>query len=663
MEDKKAKKLALIALGQNGVNSVKTLKGPIRFTNLVDDNGETVIDGGYIKTDRINVDQVVISSNSVPVSLGTLTSDPTSPYTAGAFDEYEFKVGDLYYNSTEQKNKYWNGSSWENLGSSDASSTIPYAGPYTDHTSDNQRDAYVTSVTGRQALDKDVINYLGNSTTGQKYYVRESGTWNPVALYIDGSAVINGTLTADKIQTSTITISSLNNDAGYTSFSAGDVQNAIDNNVTTISGSKITTGTIDASQVSVTNLNADNITSGSIAVSTLSSSGTTSTANGTFGLGTGSATVLGTTYSSSVYGSANDNSIGVLGVGGANRAGVIGTGSGSVVGVLGVEGLAGLFYDGSNAVNLCDGTTALAVSGQLSVFGATNLWGTLTMVAGSGISLGGQTITSWAEVSGSSGGDMNKSTYDTNNDGIVNNADYAASAGVASGLTGTVSGSYTCVTTGTGQFNGGMSTVGNILALGYIDTHTEYRKNGAFLAFTGGHITFSDDDIDIGDIIYVESVVHANISQTFQKIKASVLPLDKRVFGISAIKCSAEEGLELVEFWCKHPETGEFREGGFEDFYNEIINHPEYYIYKTNSIGEGQINVCEANGDIDNGDYICSSNVKGKGQKQDDDFLHSYTVAKALESVIWNDEVVGENGCFEQDGVKCKMIACTYHCG
>ena len=54
------------------------------------------------------------------------------------------------------------------------------------------------------------------------------------------------------------------NPSGFTTFAAGDVQNAIVNNVTSISGSKITTGTIDAANVSVINLSASNISTGTL---------------------------------------------------------------------------------------------------------------------------------------------------------------------------------------------------------------------------------------------------------------------------------------------------------------------------------------------------------------------------------------------------------------
>jgi hypothetical protein len=47
-----------------------------------------------------------------------------------------------------------------------------------------------------------------------------------------------------------------------------------------------------------------------------------------------------------------------------------------------------------------------------------------------------------------------------------------------------------------------------------------------------------------------------------------------------------------------------------------------------NSVGEGAIWVVNTNGSLESGDYITTSNVAGYGQKQDDDVLHNYTVAK-----------------------------------
>jgi hypothetical protein len=47
-----------------------------------------------------------------------------------------------------------------------------------------------------------------------------------------------------------------------------------------------------------------------------------------------------------------------------------------------------------------------------------------------------------------------------------------------------------------------------------------------------------------------------------------------------------------------------------------------------NSLGEGAMWVVNTAGPLESGDYITTSNVAGYGQRQDDDILHNYTVAK-----------------------------------
>jgi hypothetical protein len=89
-------------------------------------------------------------------------------------------------------------------------------------------------------------------------------------------------------------------------------------------------------------------------------------------------------------------------------------------------------------------------------------------------------------------------------------------------------------------------------------------------------------------------------------------------------------------------------------------NRPERLI--VNSVGEGAIWICNSNGNIENGDYITSSDYLGYGEKQDDDLLHNYTVAKAtidcnfeLDSPLYQ--------CLElEDGIRVAFISCTYHC-
>ena len=65
------------------------------------------------------------------------------------------------------------------------------------------------------------------------------------------------------------------NPDGFTTFAADDVEDAIANDVTTISGAKITTGTLNAANVSVININAANISTGQLEASRIVIDGVT----------------------------------------------------------------------------------------------------------------------------------------------------------------------------------------------------------------------------------------------------------------------------------------------------------------------------------------------------------------------------------------------------
>ncbi len=98
-----------------------------------------------------------------------------------------------------------------------------------------------------------------------------------------------------------------------------------------------------------------------------------------------------------------------------------------------------------------------------------------------------------------------------------------------------------------------------------------------------------------------------------------------------------------------------------------VLGDPRRKISRTermivNGIGEGGLWVCNSNGNIENGDYINSSDFLGYGEKQDDDLLHNYTVAKALINCDFElDSPYYE--CKEiEDGLRVAFIAVSYHC-
>ena len=175
-----------------------------------------------------------------------------------------------------------------------------------------------------------------------------------------------------------------------------------------------------------------------------------------------------------------------------------------------------------------------------------------------------------------------------------------------------------CGTTGSSGTNTAMSfrdgdgtEIGNITFTG---TTVSYNQ------FTGGHFgTVEDEDArNYGILLKVDSIektnrhIHYNMSMTTSAN-------DRAVIGVYSGELENMDG---------------------------IISHQVY------AVGDGNILVCSAGGNISTGDYICSSNVAGHGMKQSDDLLHNYTVAKALEAVDWS-----------QESETTKLIACTYHAG
>jgi hypothetical protein len=101
------------------------------------------------------------------------------------------------------------------------------------------------------------------------------------------------------------------------------------------------------------------------------------------------------------------------------------------------------------------------------------------------------------------------------------------------------------------------------------------------------------------------------ISQSLPLVSLSNVVHDKACYGVIA-------GSEDVE-------SRTYEQGTFVSVFQKQKGDTRAYI---NSVGEGAIWVVNTNGSLESGDYITTSNVAGYGQKQDDDVLHNYTVAK-----------------------------------
>lgn len=165
---------------------------------------------------------------------------------------------------------------------------------------------------------------------------------------------------------------------------------------------------------------------------------------------------------------------------------------------------------------------------------------------------------------------------------------------------------------------------------------------GGYSPFTGSHEAFihKAEVFTDGDILVdVRILGRYEVSDTLSQVTVSTNAKAKAVIGIVTTFYGARIG-SLDQYPA-------LRSGIVSD-----IDLDDFLCVTINAVGEGQINVCKDGGNIEAGDYICSSNRRGKGMKQDDDLLHNYTVAKAREACVWSDS---------EDDIR--TIACTYHCG
>ena len=142
--------------------------------------------------------------------------------------------------------------------------------------------------------------------------------------------------------------------------------------------------------------------------------------------------------------------------------------------------------------------------------------------------------------------------------------------------------------------------------------------------FTGQHRCFPDEPVEKGLIVSAKKnqFVKLNgfavgeeaitIDESLPIVSLSNVAQDKACFGVvSSIEKSTPRRSQIV--------NGIISDAKKEKGDNRAI---------VNSVGEGAIWVVNTGGSLESGDYITTSNVVGYGQKQDDDILHNYTVAK-----------------------------------
>lgn len=181
---------------------------------------------------------------------------------------------------------------------------------------------------------------------------------------------------------------------------------------------------------------------------------------------------------------------------------------------------------------------------------------------------------------------------------------------------------------------------------------------GGYSPFTGSHIVYSKDTLKQGELVHSVDAWVVDVDNSLVHVAKTTKSNEKRVIGV--VSCANDTLLDNIyknKLLCDVVQKNKIDtpiytiKSKFKPYVDYMIEN-KYKEVEINSVGEGAILVCNENGNIDNGDYLTSSNLAGYAMKQDTDALHNYTVAKALESVDWSKETDTT-----------KMIACTYHCG
>lgn len=175
--------------------------------------------------------------------------------------------------------------------------------------------------------------------------------------------------------------------------------------------------------------------------------------------------------------------------------------------------------------------------------------------------------------------------------------------------------------------------------------------------FTGAHDAVIDTSaaFELGDIVVdVRCLEKRDMSNTLFEVELSREAHQRAALGVVAldngpledhapaamIGAIARLPTSEVDVEVCHLMTG--------SYYDCCQSHR---LIAVNALGEGLINVCGQGGNIEAGDLIVCSDMPGKGMKQVDDVVRSYTVAKAREAVT-----------FSSPG-EVKLVPCIYLCG
>ena len=187
---------------------------------------------------------------------------------------------------------------------------------------------------------------------------------------------------------------------------------------------------------------------------------------------------------------------------------------------------------------------------------------------------------------------------------------------------------------------------------------TPFSKTTAY-SFTASHRCYSENND-----LYNDDKIGLIVVSTgkYDSLYIDYINVDNAVPIVEI--CTKKKSKSVLGVLGKYEKEGENREGmnfGFVKVDEKDKNR--LYI---NSIGEGGIWIVNTNGNIENGDYIQSSEISGYGEKQDSEFLANYTVAKITCDCDFNNINSNlKNKTITHNNINyiAVFVGCTYHCG
>lgn len=551
--------------------------------------------------------------------------------------------------------------------------------------SDSQADSAITSL-GLTKVTRDEVTLYNTSVNFAETRFWTGSAWSTISAYINGGLVVNGTISANQLAADSVSASKIQAGA--------------------ITTDKMSAGSINGDRIQAGTLSADTITSGTASTTDGSFALGTGSALTVGGVSYPAQATFTNTAAGKFAGIFDSCALGFTMVA-ANRSGATAAGAAAAFGKS-----TGTTYNNTwksltalgdcaagiqSVQNASDGTLLTCFQGAVGTeLSSSFLCGASGLV---------YRAAAYPRAFGSLG------VWDgTNYIGAKINANHNASFPIIEndiawcnstckiGMRSFTryAGSTCCITSALlsvdagsgalGRYGGAFATYNTSTPQGYVSLgaagtntgHSFYSVAGTIGPFTGSHDAYLDLDVtpEPGDImIDVQVVAKKSVSDTITKVALSSAPNQKSVVGVFTHiidQCNPNSMPTAVMITTQPGQSQELTNDSIDILTGETITEtmtvsgglptfeldPQYsavhlnskYI-NINSVGEGQVNVCGENGDIEIGDLITTSTIPGKGMKQSDDIIRNYTVGKAREAVTFSSPT------------EVKTIAVIYYCG